>query len=114
MSEESEYPAINNRPILPFNEEIPAEKVLKIETSKKTSLLISYDILDEQVQKIVAQIQCEAPPQDKNQIVLNFKINEDGFITLNSVQDNEGENIQFSVKYLNVLSSGEIAAFKAK
>lgn len=53
MSEESEYPAINNSPILSFNEEIPAEKVLKIETSKKTSLLISYDILDEQVQKIV-------------------------------------------------------------
>lgn len=66
MSEEAQYPALNNKTILGFNEEIPAEKVIKIQTSKKTSLLISYDILDEQVQKIVAEIQCEAPAENKN------------------------------------------------
>ena len=46
---EEQFPALNNKLLLKFNDVIPCEKSLKLSTTKKSEILISYDILEEQI-----------------------------------------------------------------
>lgn len=53
--------------------------------------------MDDEVEKKLAEVTCEAPG-DSNELTLTFKVGQDSFVTLISIKDSDGKDVQFDFK----------------
>jgi hypothetical protein len=88
--------------------------VIKLGITKQTSIDIICNIEENQVERKIGTIVCEGPSEGKNEVNCTFKINEEGFVTLAAVKDNDGGDIKFAVASNRVLNAQQIEAFKTK
>jgi hypothetical protein len=88
--------------------------VVKLGIAKQTSIDIICNIEESQVERKIGTIVCEGPGEGKSEVNCTFKINEEGFVSLVAVKDNDGGDIKFAVSSSRVLSAQQIEAFKAK
>lgn len=56
METEEGFPALQNQTIFELNEKVPMEKEFKLKAEGKVQILVSYDILEEEIVKKILNI----------------------------------------------------------